>query len=98
MNMIIRKGQKLFIAKELSYDFKDNSYSLKPYTRIIYSEKTIEGYLDFITSLKFNTIYTDLNMHAFHSSRYLQSKCMFNLNHAPMVKVQYSSIWFNHLY
>ena len=36
--------------------------------------KTIEGYLDSIPSLTFNTIKTKLIMHAFHSSRYLQSK------------------------
>ena len=36
--------------------------------------KTIEGYLDSVSSLTFNTIQTKLIMHAFHSSRYLQSK------------------------
>ena len=30
-------------------------------------------------------------MHAFHSSRYLQSKWMFDLSHASMIKVQYMS-------
>ena len=36
--------------------------------------KTIEGYLDPILSLTFNAIKTKITMHAFHSSRYLQSK------------------------
>ena len=36
--------------------------------------KTIEGYLDSVPSLTFNTIKTKLLMDAFHSSRYLQSK------------------------
>ena len=37
--------------------------------------QTIEGYLDSVPSLTFNTIKTKLIiMHAFHSSRYLQSK------------------------
>ena len=36
--------------------------------------KTIEGYLDFISSLTLNAIKTELIMHAVHSSRYLQSK------------------------
>ena len=36
--------------------------------------KTIEGYLDSVPSFTFNTIKTKLIMHAFHSSRYLQSK------------------------
>ena len=55
--------------------------------------KTIEGYnnLGSIPSLSFNTIYTNLNMHAFHCSIYLQSKCVFDLSHASMVKVQYST-------
>ena len=34
--------------------------------------KTIEGYLDPVPSLTFNTIKTKPIMHAFHSSRYLQ--------------------------
>ena len=32
-------------------------------------------------------------MHEFHSSRYLQSKLMFGLSHASMIKVQYISKW-----
>ena len=36
--------------------------------------KTIEGYLYSVVSLIINTIKTKLFMHAFHSSRYLQSK------------------------
>ena len=36
--------------------------------------KTIEGNLDLFPSLTFNTIKTKLIIHAFHSSRYLQSK------------------------
>ena len=36
--------------------------------------KTIEGYFDSAPSLTFNAIKTKLIMHAFHSSRYLQSK------------------------
>ena len=35
--------------------------------------KTIEGYLDSVPSLTFNTMKTKPIMHAFHSSRYLQS-------------------------
>ena len=41
---------------------------------IIILRKTIEGYLDSVPSLIFNTIKTKLIMHAFHSSRYLQQK------------------------
>ena len=33
----------------------------------------------------------NLNIHAFHTSRDLQSKCMFNSSHTSMAKVQYSS-------
>ena len=64
----------------------------------IYSEKTIKGYLDSVPSLTFNTIKTKLIMHVFHSSRYLQSKGMFDLSHASMIKVQYMSKWYNILY
>ena len=60
--------------------------------------KTIEGYSDSFPSLTFNTIKTKLIMHAFHSSRYLQSKWMFDLSHASMIKVQYMSEWSNPLY
>ena len=44
--------------------------------------KTIEGYLDSVPSLTFNTIKTLLIMHAFHSSRHLQSKWMLYFSHA----------------
>ena len=37
-------------------------------------------------------------MHAFHNSRYLQSKWMFDLSYASMIKVQYMSKWCNPLY
>ena len=47
--------------------------------------KTIEGYLVSVPSLTFNTIKTKLIMHAFHSSRYLQSKWMLYFSHATMV-------------
>ena len=60
--------------------------------------KTIEGYLDSVPSLTFNTIKTKLIMHAFNSSKYLQSKWMFDLSHASMIKVQYMSKWCNPLY
>ena len=43
--------------------------------------KTIEGYLDSILSLSFNTIKTKLDMHVFNSFIYPQSKWMFNLSH-----------------
>ena len=36
--------------------------------------KTIEGYLDSVQSLTPNIIKTELNVHAFHNSIYLQSK------------------------
>ena len=48
--------------------------------------KTIEGYLDSVPFLTFNTIKNKLIMHAFHSSRYLQSKRMFDISHASMIK------------
>ena len=51
--------------------------------------KTIEGYLDSVPSLTFNTIKTLLIMHAFHSSRHLQSKWMLYFSHVSMVQVQY---------
>ena len=42
--------------------------------------KTIEGYLDSVPSLTLNTIKTKLIMHAFHSSRYLQSNvCLISV-------------------
>ena len=47
--------------------------------------KTIEGYLDSVSSLTFNTIKTLLVMHVFHSSRHLQSKWMLYFSHASMV-------------
>ena len=37
-------------------------------------------------------------MHAFDSSRYLQSKWMYDLSHALMIKVHYMSKWSNPLY
>ena len=46
--------------------------------------KTIEGYLDSVPSLTFNTIKTLLVMHAFHSSRHLQSKWMLYFSHASV--------------
>ena len=58
----------------------------------IYTQKTVEGYLDSIPSFKSNTIQTNQNMHTFHTSRCLQLRCMFNLSHASMVKVQSSSM------
>ena len=60
--------------------------------------KTIEGYLDSVPSLKFNIIQIKLIMHAFHSARYLQSKLLFDLSHATIIKVQYMSKWCNPLY
>ena len=60
--------------------------------------KTIEGYLDTVPFLTFNTIKTKLIMHAFHSSRYLQLKLMFALSHASMIEVQYISKWCIPLY
>ena len=47
--------------------------------------KTIKGYLVSVQSLTFNTIKTLLVMHAFHSSRQLQSKLMLYFSHALMV-------------
>ena len=48
--------------------------------------KVYSRYLDSVPSLTFNTIQTELIMYTFHSSRYLQSKCMFNLSHASIIK------------
>ena len=48
--------------------------SLKYATLLTILRETIEGYLDSVSSLTFNTIKTKLIMHEFHSSRYLQSK------------------------
>ena len=53
--------------------------------------KTIEGYLDSVSTLTFNTIITKPIMHAFHSSRYMQSKWMPDFSHTSMVHVQYIS-------
>ena len=47
--------------------------------------KTIEGYFDLFSSLLFNTIKSLLIMHAFHSSRHLQSNLMLYFSHASMV-------------
>ena len=60
--------------------------------------KTIEGYLDSVPSLTLNTIKTKLIMHALYSSRYLQSKWMFDLSHASVINVQYMTKWCNPLY
>ena len=65
---------------------------------VLYTQKTIEGYLDSISTLIFNTIITKLNIHAVHSSRYLQSKFMFDLSHASMVKILYIPKWVNPQY
>ena len=43
--------------------------------------RTIERYLGSAPSLTFNTIKTKIIMHAFHSSRYLQSKWMLDFSH-----------------
>ena len=53
--------------------FRENFIFANSFKRRIL-RKTIEGYLDSVASLTFNTIKTKLIMHAFHSSRYLQSK------------------------
>ena len=50
-----------------------------------YTQKTIEDYLGSVPSLTFNTIKTKLMVHAFQSSRYLQSKWMLYFSHALMV-------------
>ena len=47
--------------------------------------KTIEGYLDSVPSVTFNTIKTKLIIHAFHSSRYLQSNWMLDFSHTSMI-------------
>ena len=60
--------------------------------------KTIEGYLHSVPSLTFNTIKTKLVMPAFHSSKYLISSSMFDLNQASIIKEQYMSNWCNPLY
>ena len=60
--------------------------------------KTIEGYFDSVPSLTFNAIKTKLIMHAFYSSRYLQSKSMSDLSYASMIKEQYMSKWSNPQY
>ena len=60
----------------LTYEF------FKIYTIL---RKTIEGYLDSVLSLTFNTIKTLLIMHAFHSSRHLQSKWMLYFSHASLI-------------
>ena len=49
-------------------------FAMSLYASVYILRKTIEGYLDSIPSLTFNTIKTKLIMHTFHSSRYLQSK------------------------
>ena len=59
--------------------------------------QTIQGYLDSISSLSIKTIKSKVIL-AVYSYRYLQSKLMFNLSHASMVKIQYSSKWVNPLY
>ena len=47
--------------------------------------KTIEGYLESVPALTFNTIKTKLIVHAFHSSIYLQSNWMLYVSRATMV-------------
>ena len=52
-------------APKKDFDFLSKLYILR---------KTVEGYLDSVPYLTFNTINSNLIMDAFHSSRYLQSK------------------------
>ena len=69
--------------------------AFRSFDQYIILRKTIDGYSDSISSLTFNTIltYISIHVHAFHTSRCLQSKCMVNLSHASMVKVQHRSKW-----
>ena len=71
---------KLFI--QLMYNKNDH---LAKWSIIL--RKTIEGYLESVPSLTFNTIKTKPIMHAFHSSRFLQSKWMIDFSHTSMVYV-----------
>ena len=73
-------------------------FAFEPKAGVIILRKTIEGYFDSVPSLTCNAIKTKLIMHAFHSSRYLQSKLMFDLSHSSMIKVQCMSKWSNPLY
>ena len=73
MRQPVTNKYKLFLIKEL-----------KRFCILNMLGKTIEGYLDSVPSLTFNTIKTKLIMHAFRSSRYLQLKWMFDLSHASM--------------
>ena len=57
--------------------------------------KIIEGYLDSVQSLTFNTIKTKLIMHAFHSVRYLQSNEFFKYSTCATIYTENSQT-FNH--
>ena len=83
-NILIERFNRLvlhfLISKDLKFQIKNQ---LKPLGNIL--RKTIEGYLDSVPPLTSNTIKTSLIMHAFHSSRHLQSKWMLYSSHASMV-------------
>ena len=68
----------MFIAKKMYKDINVITVSWVTHTYKVKTRymlrKTIEGYLDSVPSPRFNTIKTKRIMHAFHSSRYLQSK------------------------
>ena len=73
-----------FLCNNARADLQQKTF-LTPETSIF--GKTIEGYLNPISSLTSNTIITKLNTHAVHNSRYLQSKLMFKLCPGSMVKI-----------
>ena len=76
---------KLYLFQWVQFVLPLLLWFLAPISNVYILKKTIEGYLDSIPSLTFNTIKTKLNMHALHSSRYIQSKWVLYFSHATMV-------------
>ena len=83
------KARLPWLKLEKSSDFWREYLAIFHDQRHCILRKTIEGYLDSVPFLTFNTIKTLLIMHAFHSSRHLQSKWMLYFSHVSMVQVQY---------
>ena len=81
LNLLNKLGEKRLNAR-LAEHF-NFFHEFNKFNNIL--RKTIEGYLDSVPSLTSNIIKTLLIIHAFHSSRHLQSKWMLYFSHVSMV-------------
>ena len=86
--MILNKAYRTILCLDFNRRISCRNatlYGFQNYFKYNILRKTIEGYLDSVPSLTFKTIKTLLIMHAFHSTRLLQSKLMFYFSHGLMV-------------